>query len=80
MSHRETYRSTLSYALSIAGSEQTLAEKLGVPTDQVVNWLYGVDEMPTETFLQTIDIVLNATRDEIARSRDILGKGSRREP
>ena len=73
MSHRETYRSTLTYALSICGaSEQRLAERLGVPVGKVVNWLAGVETVPTDVFMKAVDIVLGATSAEISQSRELL--------
>ena len=75
MSHRETYRNTLTYALSIVGgSERKLAEQLGVPVGSVVNWLTGVEPVPTEMFLKSVDVVLNATAEDIRDARTILDK------
>lgn len=75
MSHRETYRNTVTYALSIAGgSERRLAEKLGVRVGELVNYLAGVEDVPTEIFLKAVDVVLAATADDIRVARGILEK------
>jgi hypothetical protein len=73
VSHRETYRNTVTYALSIAGgSENRLAEKLGVRVGELVNYLTGVEEVPTDVFLRAVDVVLAATADDIRNARSIL--------
>jgi hypothetical protein len=74
VSVRETYRDTLTYALAIAGSEAQLAVRLNVPVPKVVNWLMGVDQVPADVFLKAVDIVLNATAEEVAASRELLNK------
>ncbi|HUQ26028.1 MAG TPA: YdaS family helix-turn-helix protein [Burkholderiales bacterium] len=74
MSHSETYRNTLTYALAIAGSERMLAARLGVKMPQIVNWLMGVEPIPTAVFLKVVDVVLNATAEEIKVSRERLNK------
>ena len=77
MSTRDTYRDTLAYALAIAGSEQALAEKLRVAVPQLENWLGGVDEIPDRVFLAAVDVVADAPREAIARSRELLTKTSK---
>jgi hypothetical protein len=75
VSHRETYRNTITYALSIVGgSERQLAERLGVRIGDLVNYLTGVEEVPTEIFLKSVDVVLAATADDIRHARAILEK------
>lgn len=75
MSRSETYRNTLTYALSIlGGNERILAERLGVKLQQVLNWSMGIEPVPNEAFLKAVDIVLAATREDIQRSREILNK------
>ena len=70
VSHRETYRNTITYALSIVGgSEPMLAEKLGVRVGELVNYLTGVEEVPTPAFLKAVDVVLAATADDIRQAR-----------
>jgi hypothetical protein len=73
VSHREIYRNTITYALSIVGgSERALAEKLDVRVGELVNFLTGVEEVPTDTFLKAVDVVLAATAEDIRRARSIL--------
>lgn len=72
MSDNEIYRSTLTYALSIAGSERKLAERLGVKIPEVLNWTMGIQHVPTDIFLKAVDVVLAATADEIRHSREVL--------
>jgi hypothetical protein len=75
VSHRETYRNTVTYALSIAGgSERRLAERLGVRVGDLVNYLAGVEEVPTEIFLKAVDVVLAATAEDIRQARSVLDK------
>lgn len=74
VSNNEIYRNTLTYALAIAGSERMLAERLGVTIPQLLNWLMGIDQIPTPVFLDIVDVVLTATEEEIRRSRSNLLK------
>lgn len=75
VSHGEIYRNTLTYAVSIAGSEARLAERLKVRVPTLVNWLGGVEPLPHAAFLLVVDIVLSATGEEISRSRALLNRG-----
>jgi DNA-binding transcriptional regulator YdaS (Cro superfamily) len=70
--HKETYRSTLTYAASIAGSERALAARLNVPFPLLANWLSGLETTPADIFLRAVDVVLAATPEEISRSRKLL--------
>jgi hypothetical protein len=73
VSHRETYRGTVTYALSIVdGNERILAERLGVRLGELVNYLIGVEPIPTAIFLKAVDVVLAATAEDLKRSRSIL--------
>ena len=74
MSHGETYRNTLTYALAIAGNERKLAEQLGVKVQEVLNWTMGIEPVPTEVFLRAVDVVLAASADDIRHSREVLNK------
>ena len=74
MSKRDTYRDTLAYALAIAGSEQALAEKLKVTVPRLENWLGGIEEIPDRVFLAAVDVVADASREAIIRSRELLTK------
>lgn len=74
MAHGDTYRNTLTYALAIAGSERGLAARLNVPMPQLINYLYGVEPVPNDIFLLAVDVVLNATAEDIQKSREMLNK------
>jgi hypothetical protein len=69
---KETYRITLTYAASIAGSERALAARLNVPFPLLANWLAGLEETPGDIFLRAVDVVLAATPEEISKSRELL--------
>jgi len=66
---RETYRNTLMEAMAIAGSEQALAIRLQVSTEQVRKWLKGADEIPTSAFLDAVDVVVEAKVQQITGER-----------
>jgi hypothetical protein len=74
MSRRETYRTTLTYALAIAGSEARLAELLKIKVPMLVNWMVGVEPVPDDVFLKAVDVVLTATAEDVKQSRDRLNK------
>lgn len=74
MSYIETYRNTLTYALALVGNERLLAERLGVQVQQVLNWTMGIELVPPEIFLKAVDVVLAATTEDIARSREVLSR------
>ena len=65
----KTYRDVLIYALGIVGSEQLLAKRLGVKPQQVLNWTNGIEPVPAEIFLKTVDVVVSATPEDVQRSR-----------
>ena len=68
----ETYRNILIYAVAMVGSEQVLAERLGVTAKQVLDWTNGTEPVPNEIFLKTVDVVVNASPADIRRSRHVL--------
>jgi DNA-binding transcriptional regulator YdaS (Cro superfamily) len=72
--HRETYRTTLQYAVAIAGSEFALAIRLRVPLGLLQNWLNGVSEAPASAFLGAVDVIVAASPSDIARCRDSMRK------
>ena len=74
MDQRETYRQTLQYALSIAGSELALAARLKVTPGKLKNWLSGIEAVPDQAFLDAVDVIVSATPTEIAHARDTLTK------
>ena len=68
----ETYRNILIYAVAIVGGERLLAERLGVTPQQVLEWTNGIEPVPAEIFLKTVDAVITATPEDIRRSRQVL--------
>ena len=60
----------------MVGSEQVLAERLGVTAQQVLDWTNGVEPVPSEIFLKTVDVVVTATPEDIRRSRHGLKNGN----
>ena len=72
---RETYRNILIYATAIVGSEQLLAERLGVNPQQVLKWTNGTESVPAEIFLKAVDVVATATPEDIRRSRQVFTNG-----
>ena len=77
MGHRATYRSTLTYALAIAGGEVELAKTLGVMVPQLENWLNGVDDIPDRVFLAAVDVIVQSSPEALSRSRLLLDKFSK---
>ena len=73
-SQRETYRNTLQYAVVIAGSEFALATRIGVSVAQINIWLHGIAAMPDRAFFDAVDVIVNATAADIARTRSALAK------
>lgn len=65
----ETYRNVLIYAMKIVGDERLLAERLGVKPQQVLNWTNGIEPVPADIFLKTVDVVVTSTPEDIQRSR-----------
>jgi hypothetical protein len=39
---------------------------------QIINWLWGIEPIPNDVFLRAVDVVLNATAEEIRHSREAL--------
>ena len=71
-SNRVTYRSTLEYALALAGSDASLAARLNVPIGKVRLWLDGIEDMPDAIFLAAVDVIIASTPAEIARCREAM--------
>jgi hypothetical protein len=55
---RSVYTRTLERAAEMLGGEQALAEYLNVPPRRLDWWLRGDTELPTEIFLQLVDLLL----------------------
>ena len=77
MGNRDTYRDTLFYAVTIAGSERELARHLRVTVRQLRNWLSGADEIPERTFQAALDVVIGSSPQAIWRSRALLHRLAR---
>lgn len=75
MGTADTDRDALRYALRIAGSAEELAARLGVGEGRLAAWLSGCDEVPVEIFLKVVDLLLEASRLEVARSRSFGRRG-----
>jgi hypothetical protein len=78
--HRETYRTTLQYAVAIAGSELALSVQLKVTIGELQNWLNGVSDAPTSAFLNAVDVIAAASPSDIARCRDSMRKLAGKDP
>jgi len=72
MGTRDTYHKTLLRACMVAGDETALAEKLGVPVSNVIDWLLGDAQIPTDIFLCAVDIVLVRSRQHVLDTRALL--------
>ena len=72
MGTRDTYQKTLAQACIIAGDETKLAQALGVPVPQVVDWLLGERPVPAEYFLKATDIVLVESKRQVAETAAFL--------
>ena len=68
----DTYRSTILYACMLAGGEAKLAERLGVPVEDVVRWAFGEAEPPLASFLAAVDIVLAMRAGTLAETKAML--------
>jgi hypothetical protein len=67
-----TRQRTVLRACAIAGDEVKLAELLGVPVQEVVDWVLGNVTVPTAQFLALVDIVLDDNRKGIELNRDFI--------
>jgi hypothetical protein len=65
--HLQTYRSTLTEAVTIAGGEEALAGRLRVPVAKVMSWVSGTEPVPGEIFLRAVDVVLERGKRKRAR-------------
>jgi len=64
----------------IAGDESELAKRLGVPAPLVVDWLLGNKPVPADIFLQTVDLVLGASKQHVEAVTQFLEELRRRHP
>jgi hypothetical protein len=67
---QDNYRKTLRYAEALAGSPASLAQLLSVDSRLLSSWFRGTEPIPETVFLQLVDIVLGASKTDVARSRD----------
>ena len=64
----------------IAGDETELAKHLGVPVPVLVEWLLGNKAVPPDIFLQTVDLVLSASKQHVEAVSEFLENLRRRYP
>ena len=57
----DVYARTLARAALLTGGPIALANKLGVRAEQMEAWLSGAEEIPQATFLELVDVVMDAT-------------------
>jgi hypothetical protein len=67
-----TRQRTVLRACAIAGDEVKLAKLLGVPVQEVVDWMIGNATVPTAHFLALVDIVLDDNRKGVELNRDFI--------
>lgn len=75
MDRWNTYRTTMQYALTLVEGEMALAARLDVKIGTIRNWLDGITPIPDRIFLRTVDIIVEASKDDIARMRTKLANG-----
>jgi DNA-binding transcriptional regulator YdaS (Cro superfamily) len=66
---QQSYRRTLRYAEAIAGGQEQLARRLRVSAATMSSWATGWEEIPDAIFLSIVDIICEASEDEIRRAR-----------
>ena len=66
---QQNYRRTLRYAEAISGGIESLAAILHVSTATVSAWSAGWEDIPDAIFLSTVDIVCEASEDDLQRAR-----------
>jgi DNA-binding transcriptional regulator YdaS (Cro superfamily) len=60
---------TLQRAVEIAGGREKLCELLGVPLASLEDWLTGGEPLPTDIFLEAVDIIAGWPSPDVLRSR-----------
>jgi hypothetical protein len=78
MGTRNTYQKTLAKACLITGDETLLAQVLGVPVSDVVDWLLGERPVPADCFLKAVDIVLAHSKRQVGETAAFLEQVRRR--
>ena len=69
MEDQDHYRKTLRYVEALAGSPAKLANLLSVDSRVLTSWFRGTEQIPEAVFLKLIDIVLEASKTDVERSR-----------
>ena len=67
---QQSYRRTLRYAEAIAGGVEPLASRLRVSSATLQAWSEGWQEIPDSIFLSSVDLICNASGEEIRRARE----------
>ena len=67
---QQSYRRTLRYAEAITGGPDSLARRLQVSSATVSSWSAGWEEIPDSIFLSTVDIICEASDEDIRRARE----------
>ena len=66
---QQTYRRTLGYAEAIAGGVEPLASRLRVSSSKLQAWLDGLLDIPDSIYLAIVDVICDASSDELLRAR-----------
>ena len=69
MDNQENYRNTLRYAEALAGSPAQLAHALDIDSELLSSWFRGTAPIPDDIFLRLVELVLNASKQDVERSR-----------
>ena len=70
-----TKRNALTYALHLVDhDEKILAEHLGIPIGELLDYLQGRQEVPLPVLRNAIRLVLEKTKADNATQRDVLRK------
>ena len=80
MGRRDAYQKVLIHACAVRGDETALAETLGVPVEQVVDWILGHRPVPPGYFLKAVDIVLAEHKQQVVDVKAFLEKMRRQRP
>ena len=80
MGTSHTYQRTLVRACMIAGGENELAKRLGVPVHAIVDWLLGDKPVPPDIFLRAVDLALTASKQHVEAVSEFLEQVRRRHP
>jgi hypothetical protein len=70
-----TKRNALTYALHLVNHDEAmLAEHLGIPIRELLDYLRGKQEVPVPVLRKAIRLVLEKTKTDNATERDVLRK------